>query len=44
LGNIVEDAIEQLWMIVDYSTIKVAGIYHQLPKSDIVPLIKEAQK
>jgi hypothetical protein len=30
-------------MIVDYSTIKSAGIYRQLPKSDIVPLIKEAQ-
>jgi hypothetical protein len=31
-------------MIVDYSAIKVAGIYRQLPKLDIVPLIKEAQK
>jgi hypothetical protein len=30
-------------MIVDYSMIKVAGIYRQLPKLDIVPLIKEAQ-
>jgi hypothetical protein len=44
LGNIGEDAIERLWMIVDYSMIKVAGIYRQLPKLDIVPLIKEAQK